>query len=594
VGGWGNSARVIELAGTRILVAWKGQTWLAMGADVGFSRASCGFVGASDGWQDLHDNCRLNWEFDEALDGNVAVVGQVQVPESRAFTIGIAFGHNQHAAATRLSQSLAIPFDTHRGRYVEQWRRPCCWTLALVEASRDEGRLYGISRNVLLAHEDKNFAGALIASASIPWGNAKGDEDLGGYHLVWTRDLVQSVTGLLAASDTATALRALVYLACTQHADGGFSQNFWIDGTPYWNGVQLDEVAFPVMLAWRLWRAEALQQFDPSAMVMAAARFLVTRGPVTEQERWEECGGYSPSTLAATIAGLVCAADFAISRGGDRTRSFLLDHADFLESHVERWTVTTEGTLVPAVARHYIRINPATPGAPTPTSEDEDPNGGVLVLANQLPGARYEYPAKEIVDAGFLELARYGIRRPGDPLIEDSLRVVDEVLKVETPFGPWRSGTCRAGAAAISRSGSHFGRCARWRPARCCVSRPTRPSCWNARPTPGGRSIERRRPQRAWASSTWTFPLPRINGRQLSSPSSGRRMTAAKDATTRWRWGRPADAEWPAGKTMALAHDTIAPVAVGCQRLSGGASPRRTSPSHAEIHLAIQNVEQQQ
>jgi glucoamylase len=435
VGGWGNSARVVHVAGTTVLVAWKGGTWLAMGADTGFTHASCGYVGASDGWQDLHDNYRLDWEFDEALDGNVAVIGNVAMPRSRRVTIGIAFGHTQQAAVTRLSQSLAIPFETQRSRYVEQWRRACCWMPALVHASHDEGRLYGLSRNLLLAHEDKTFAGALIASASIPWGNSKGDEDLGGYHLVWTRDMVQSVTGLMAAGDTATALRSLVYLACSQHPDGGFSQNFWIDGTPYWIGVQLDEVAFPVILAWRLWKGGALQAFDPHAMVMDAARFLVTHGPATQQERWEECAGYSPSTLAATIASLVCAADFAGSRGDEATRAFLLDHADFLESHVEGWTVTTDGTLVPGIPRHYIRICPAVPGE----VGDDDPNRGVLVLANQRPGARYEYPAKEIVDAGFLELVRYGIRRPVDSLVEDSLRVVDAVLKVDTPVGPcWR------------------------------------------------------------------------------------------------------------------------------------------------------------
>ena len=96
----------------------------------------------------------------------------------------------------------------------------------------------------------------MVASASIPWGEAKGDEDLGGYHLVWTRDMVNSVTALLACGATATACRALIYLACSQQPDGGFAQNFWINGVPYWRGIQLDQVAFPIMLAWRLWKAE--------------------------------------------------------------------------------------------------------------------------------------------------------------------------------------------------------------------------------------------------------------------------------------------------------------------------------------------------
>lgn len=433
VGGWGNSARVVQQGDARVLVAWKQGTWLAMGADVGFSRASCGYVGASDGWQDLHEDCRLDWQFDEATDGNVAVIGQVRVPPSRRFTIGIAFAHSMHAAVTRLAQSLAVPFREHRAHFVDEWRRASLRAPALAHASQDEGRLYAISRNVLLAHEDKMFAGALIASASIPWGNAKGDDDLGGYHLVWTRDMVQGVTALMAAGDTATALRALVYLACSQQDDGGFAQNFWVDGTPYWHGVQLDEVAFPVVLAWRLWKAGALQQFDPYPMVEAAARFLVRRGPATGQERWEECGGYSPSTLAATIAGVVCAADLAGSRGHEDTSRFLLDYADFLESHVERWTVTTEGTLVPGIPRHYIRIAPEVIGNAQP---EEDPNRGTLGLANQPPGQCWQYPAKDIVDPGFLELVRYGIRRAGDPLMEDSLRVVDQVLRVDTPSGP--------------------------------------------------------------------------------------------------------------------------------------------------------------
>jgi glucoamylase len=436
VGGWGNSARVVQVGDTKVLVAWKRGTWLAMGADVGFSRVSCGYVGASDGWQDLHDNGRLDWEFDEALDGNVAVIGQVRMPPDRRFTVGIAFAHTMHAVLTRLAQSLSVPFSDHRGHFVSEWHRAASTAAPLAAASKDEGRLYRVSRNLLLAHEDKVFAGAVIASASIPWGNSKGDDDLGGYHLVWTRDMVQSVTALLAAGDVATALRALVYLACSQQPDGGFPQNAWVDGTPYWQGVQLDEVAFPVVLAWRLWKAGALGRFEPYPMVEAAARFLVERGPATEQERWEECSGYSPSTLAATIAGLVCAAEIAGARGHHDTCRFLLDYADFLESHVERWTVTTAGTLVPGISRHYIRIAPEAVGNPRP---DEDPDSGLLVLANRAPGQRFQYPGRDVVDAGFLELVRYGIRRAGDPLVEDSLRVVDQVLKVDTPFGPcWR------------------------------------------------------------------------------------------------------------------------------------------------------------
>jgi glucoamylase len=140
--------------------------------------------------------------------------------------------------------------------------------------------------------------------------------------------------------------------------------------------------------------------------------------------------------LAAHIAALICAAAFARERGHLATAQYLEEYADFLEAHLESWTVTTSGTLVPGIPRHYIRIHPADPNDPQP---DEDANHGLLELRNQPPGSPIALPAKDIVDAGFLELVRYGIRRPGDPLIEDSLRVVDALLKVDTPHGPcWR------------------------------------------------------------------------------------------------------------------------------------------------------------
>ena len=419
-----------------VLVAWSERSCLALGVSTRFLKTSCGYVGYSDGWQDLKDNFKLDWTFDEATDGNVAVIGHIELSEGDDFTLALSFGDSLHATATALAQSLSVPFASHRETYISQWREAQRDLPDLNRYTGDNGHLYRVSNNVIRAHEDKIFKGAVIASASIPWGEAHGDEDLGGYHLVWTRDMVQSATALLACGDKEIARRALVYLAVSQHLDGGFSQNFWVDGTPYWHGLQLDEVAFPIMLAWRVWKAGALAEFDPYPMVKAAAAFLMTAGPVTLQERWEEASGYSPSTLAAVISGLVCAADFARAKGEGHVAAFVEDYADFLESHVERWTVTTQGSLLPGVPRHYIRLHPV---AADDLSPDEDPNAGWLSIANRPPDQPVRFPAKDVVDAGFLELVRYGIRRAGDPLMEDSLRVVDAVLKVDTPFGPcWR------------------------------------------------------------------------------------------------------------------------------------------------------------
>jgi glucoamylase len=436
VGGSNNSAAKINIAGRPALLAWKNSNYLAIGCNRDFVRSSCGFVGFSDGWQDLHDNFKMDWEFDRAENGNVAVMAEIDLSESNEFTLSLAFGDSRHNAATKLLQSQSVPFERHRSRFIDQWQRVSGTLRPLESAAGDGGHLYRSSRTLLLSHEDKTYAGALIASASIPWGDAMGDEDLGGYHLVWVRDMVSSATGLLASGDKVTPLRALVYLACSQQPDGGFPQNFWIDGTPYWKGIQLDEVAFPIILAWRLWKAGALEQFDPYPMVKAAVRYLILTGPVTQQERWEEASGFSPSTLAAAIAAQICAADMARDRGETAVAQFIEDHADFLEAHIERWTVTTQGSLVQGIPRHYIRILPVSVDDLSPS---EDANSGTLALANQPPGGQWQFPARDIVDAGFLELVRYGVRKAGDPLMEDSLRVIDAVLKCDTPYGPaWR------------------------------------------------------------------------------------------------------------------------------------------------------------
>jgi glucoamylase len=434
-GGAGNSARVAEVAGKRVLVAWKDGSSVAMAADCGFSRASCGYVGASDGWQDLKQDFTMDWQFGSALVGNVAALGEIEMSGTREFTVAIGFGEGHHAALSATMGALATPFSQHLKRFIEQWHRAAT-PHELASQSQDGGRLLQISHNTVLAHEDKTYAGAFIASASIPWGYAKSDDDLGGYHLVWTRDMVQSATALLACGRVDTARRALVYLACTQKPDGGFSQNFWVNGTPYWTGIQLDEVAFPIILAWRLWKVDGLGKFDVLPFVEHAAGFLVRYAPVTQQERWEENPGYSPSTLAAVISALICAAELAHAHGSLELAKFLEEHADWIESHLEDWTVTNNGVLHPDVKRHYMRIRPPECGDPY---AHETCGHEMVHISNRPPGERTEFEAREIIDAGFLELVRYGVRCADDPLIVDSLKVVDHVLRVETPKGPcWR------------------------------------------------------------------------------------------------------------------------------------------------------------
>jgi glucoamylase len=404
---------------------------MSFGCAPDFTKRSVGYVGFSDGWQDLMDNFKMDWEFEQATDGNIALTGEIDLSGGMEFTLGVGFGCNRHSASAHLLQAFATPFADQREKYVSQWQRTRA-DVDLSKHTKDGGSMLRLSQCLLLAHEDKTYQGAFVASLSIPWGDTKDDSDRGGYHLVWTRDMVQTATALLAGGQTESPLRALIWLGCVQATDGSLPQNSSITGEAFWKGTQLDEVVVPILLAWRLQRADALRQFDPWTLVSRAARYVILHGPVTAQERWEENSGYSPSTLATIIASLVCAAEFARGRKDQLAADFLLDYADWLSAHLEEWTVTSRGELVKDKPRHYVRITPADPKQAVASP---DPDNAEIFLANN--GGTH--PARNIVGGDFLQLVRLGIRAASDPVIVDSLAVIDQVLKRDLPQGPcWR------------------------------------------------------------------------------------------------------------------------------------------------------------
>ena len=432
--GSANNAFVIEVSGRELLVAEKNNRWLAIGASCGFARLSCGYVGTSDGYTDLVRHHKMAFEFDEARNGNVALTGELNLSATHEFTVALAFGETLPNVVSALFQTLGIPYKDRRQAFTRQWQTAANGRKPLEKVSTDKGHLFDASYNLLLSHEDKLYPGAFVASLSIPWGDARNDENgKGGYHLVWTRDMVETAMGLLAAGNTAAPLRALIYLAARQEEDGSFPQNFWVNGDAFRTGLQLDEIAFPVLLACRLHKLHLLGEFNRAVMVQRATTFLLHRGPVTGEERWEEASGYSPSTLAAVISALICAAALIREKIDNETASFLESYADFLRAHLEEWTVTTKGSLISGLPRHFVRLNPAKPGeAAMPGSVDV----AMLAITNQPPGSAASYPARDVIDGGFLQLVRYGILAANDPLVVDSLRLVDEILKVATPKGP--------------------------------------------------------------------------------------------------------------------------------------------------------------
>jgi glucoamylase len=431
--GMGNSARNITVDDRDCLAAERAGKALAIVASIPFRKRSCGFVGTSDGWTDLNDNFRMDWEFTSATDGNVATMGELDKRHAYEWVLAIGFGASPEEAARTAVKSLARGWKRAYTQYLRGWHVYCDSLKDLSTSSADSGRTYYTSAMLIRAHEDRLHPGAICASLSIPWGDIHGDHDVGGYHLVWPRDLVQAATAALAAGDIDLAVRVLRYLASIQSADGGMPQNCWVSGEAHWHGVQLDETAFPIMLAWHLYDKGLLGGFDPLPMIKTGAGYIIRRGPSSPQERWEEDAGISPSTLAAMISALVCAADIAAKRGDQPTAELCLKTADYWATNIERWTYTRYGPLLESCPEYYVRISSIDKET---ESGIHDPDKGYVEINNLPNGTRRRYPASEIVGGGFLELVRYGIRRPSDEHILDTLTVYDATLKVATPRGP--------------------------------------------------------------------------------------------------------------------------------------------------------------
>ncbi|MGI8654833.1 MAG: glucan 1,4-alpha-glucosidase [Pyrinomonadaceae bacterium] len=430
--GMNNNGRVLEIDGRVCLTAERSGTALAVVASVPFRKTSCGFAGASDGWADLHDNLKMDWEFATATNGNIALTGELDTAQQREWTLAIGFGANPEEASRAAIDSLERGWQKARDEYVSAWRAYCGGLTDLSAESSDGGRTYYTSAMILRAHEDRQHKGAICASLSIPWGEIAGDQNMGGYHLVWPRDLCHSAMAALAAGDGELPISVLRYLASIQLPGGGMPQNCWVDGEPYWTGIQLDESAFPIMLAWRLEQENLLGDFDPYPMVKAGASYILRRGPTSPQERWEEDAGLSPSTLAAEIGALVCAAEMARKRGEHQIAELCLRASDYWASNIEEWTYATNSSLLEGHAESYVRIESIDPDD---LETERDPNTGIVQIRNR-PAGETGFPVYDIVDGGFLELTRYGIRAAHDHHILESLKVYDAVLKTETPCGP--------------------------------------------------------------------------------------------------------------------------------------------------------------
>ncbi len=426
--GMGNTAWIGDYKGWQMLFATgRDGVSLALASSLPWLSSSAGYVGVCDGWLQLLHRGALEPGKLRADDGNVSLTGQIgfSAESNRALlSLGLAGGPDE--AGYNALASLMAGFDAAAKPYVSGWRT---WQSGLQPLDRiaASGRnIYRISTAVLAAHRSAAFPGPVVASLSVPWGFDKGDDDLGGYHLVWPRDLVETAGGFLAAGAGQEALEILAYLRAIQESDGHWPQNAWLDGMAYWSGIQMDECGFPILLADALRRNGALPHdllpaFLP--MIVRAAAYLVGNGPVTGEDRWEEDAGYSPFTVAVEVAALLAAADFLEDCGKSAMAVYLRETADAWNDQIERWTyVTGTGTATAlGIDGYYVRI------APPDIADASSASLGYVPIKNRPPGDT-DRAAELIVSPDALALVRFGLRAADDPRIVNTVRAIDAHL----------------------------------------------------------------------------------------------------------------------------------------------------------------------
>jgi glucoamylase len=408
-------------------------SFLALRADQPFAAVSSGFVGTpSDGLIQL-DSAHALTPTDSALDGNVEQTAQVRFDKHGDAMLALGFGTTQAGAVATASATAGRPFGSLRGQYRSGWlsyddalNAPSGSLPGLTPAQRAAAvHEYYVSANVLKASEDKTFPGAIVASIASPWGQAVSAGDpantyFGSYREVFSRDLYEAWTGLLTDGDLATARAATRFLLEKQQLpDGSLPRNSLLNGklAPDSFNTQLDEVAYPILMVLQSGLAGDAGLWPH---VQAAANYLIAHGPSFGPERWEEQSGYSPSTIAAEIAGLVAAGTIARQHASPADARIWLATADQYQRSIKGWTVTTNGPL--SSQPYFIRL-----------SKTGDPNAAITYnVGNGGP----TLDQRTVIDAGFLELVRLGELPATDPDVLNSLTVADKTIEKQTASGP--------------------------------------------------------------------------------------------------------------------------------------------------------------
>lgn len=429
--GYGNHGWYALFKGTPMLFAEREGITLACAASCPFINGSVGFVGDNDPWHDLKHNFHLTQTYERASDGNLSLVGEVDLKACGGdFVLALGFGAHDGSAGIQARASLMRHFSWALRDYIEAWEEVQNQFEDLGHVDSEGGKLFRISTSVIKTHQGKHFSGSVIASLSIPWGNARTDPHAGGYHLIWPRDQVQTAYAFLAAGDYESAREVLLFLMTTQEENGHWWQCMWADGSAYWKGLQMDETALPILLADEMRRAKFLKGIEPWPMVQKATRFILQNGPITQQGRWEEDAGYNAYTVATEIAALLAAAEFYEEEHMHSEAKYLRETADWWNRRLDDWLYVKDSPLAKkcGVEGFYVRVAPQQLFDGTP-----NPDKNILIM--NRPKEEMSYPYDSIVCVDAIALVRFGLRAADDPRMLNTIKVIDQVLKTNTKKG---------------------------------------------------------------------------------------------------------------------------------------------------------------
>lgn|GEM_PF-2238233 len=327
----------------------------------------------------------------------------INVSHARFVHIKIAFGKTINELNHAFKNSL--DFKSTEEKFIIQWKE----YLNKLNLE-NKSRLFIRSIINIKSMEDRFYKGACVASLALPWGSRFSLNEKNGYHLVWVRDLFFTALAMYFAGDENFARDSLDYIITyLKREDGSFKQNSTVEGEERWHSTQMDQVAFPIILAYKLKRLDLVKELKKSA------DYIVKYGPYAEQERWEEIGGFSPyimglQSLSLKLYGLMC-------KETNSEYEIYFQKADEFKKLIAAYTYTKHGLFSDS---YFTRVSKGDP----------DTNEKVLTLKGK------NFAPKEMVSTDFLYLIFTNLYSATDRKIIKSLKVIDNILRVKTPKGP--------------------------------------------------------------------------------------------------------------------------------------------------------------